>query len=261
MTGPDTLSAARLFSLTGRRAIVTGAGSGLGRAIACALSANGSMVTITDISQKGLETTSAMMPVAPDRTMTLDISDPAAVDRAMDDTQPQIVIANAGTTAGPGFDDPAGTIEAADMKLWRHSMTVNLDGAFHTMRSAARVMRPEGVGSIIVTASIAGLKVSPLPAYAYHAAKAGVVQLVRLASKELGPQGIRVNAIAPGPFATGMAGGRLADPARNARFIETVPLGRVAQPEEIAGLALLLASDAGSYINGAVIPIDGGDSA
>lgn len=254
------LDARSLFDLTGRRAFVTGAGSGIGRAIASALAANGAKLLLADINAEALGETAAGIE-GDVETMTLDIADGDAVDVALDRAAAEIVFANAGTTAGPGFGSPEGRIHTLDLDLWQSSMRVNLDGAFRTMRAAARNMCLHGRGSIVLTASISAMKTSPLPAYAYHAAKAAVAHVGRVAAKELGPHGIRVNVIAPGPFATNIAGGRLSDPARNHAFIETVPLGRVAQPHEIAGLALLLASDAGSYINGAVIPIDGGDSA
>jgi NAD(P)-dependent dehydrogenase (short-subunit alcohol dehydrogenase family) len=122
-------------------------------------------------------------------------------------------------------------------------------------------MKSRRAGSIIVTASVAALRTSPLPGHAYHAGKAGVAHLVKLVAAELGPFNVRVNGIAPGPFVTNIAGGRMRDPEAQAKFVETVPLGRVAQVDEIKGLALFLASGASSYITGAIIPIDGGTAA
>ena len=122
-------------------------------------------------------------------------------------------------------------------------------------------MKPRRSGSIVVTSSVAALKASRLPSYGYHAAKAGIAQVVRVAALELGPYNIRINAIAPGPFATNIGNGRICTPEGAAMFASTVPLGRVADIHEIKGLALLLASPASSYMTGAIIPIDGGTQA
>ena len=119
-------------------------------------------------------------------------------------------------------------------------------------------MKKQRSGSIVVTSSVAALKPSPMSSAAYHAAKAAVAQLVRLEALELAPYNVRINAIAPGPFKTNIANRRMHDPDAAKRFASSVPLGRLAEIDEIKGLALLLASSASSYITGAVIPIDGG---
>ncbi len=131
-----------------------------------------------------------------------------------------------------------------------------------TIRFAATHMKRQRGGSIVATASIAGLRSEPLVGYGYAAAKAAVVNIVRHAAVDLAPYNVRVNAIAPGPFLTNIAGGRLhREPEVAKKFAAPVPLGRMAQPDEIKGLALLLASPAGSFITGTVIPIDGGTTA
>jgi NAD(P)-dependent dehydrogenase (short-subunit alcohol dehydrogenase family) len=123
-------------------------------------------------------------------------------------------------------------------------------------------MKRRRSGSIVVTTSIAGIKSEPLVGYAYVATKAAMGNVVRQAAVELAPHNIRVNAIAPGPFYTNIRGGVMfKDPDVVKRFEEMVPMGRCAQPDEIKGLALLLASPAGSFITGTVIPIDGGTTA
>jgi NAD(P)-dependent dehydrogenase (short-subunit alcohol dehydrogenase family) len=108
---------------------------------------------------------------------------------------------------------------------------------------------------------VAAFRTSPLPGHSYHAAKVAVAHLVRLVAAELGPFNVRVNGIAPGPFKTNFAGGRMRDPEAGKKFAASVPLGRLAEVEEIKGLALFLASAASSYVTGAVIPIDGGTAA
>lgn len=267
MTAPS-LRADRLFDMSGRHAFVTGAASGLGAAMAAALAENGAHVTCADLSLEGVERLCAALHGRgfAAEAIGLDVADYGAVETAIAEDARRhgrldAVFVNAGTSAGPGYGSPEGTIDTVSFDLWERSMRVNLTGAFATMKAAAAVMKSRREGSIVVTASISALKVSPLPAYAYHAAKAGIAQTVRVAAKELGPFGVRVNAIAPGPFGTNMANGRLRDPEAAAKFAATVPLGRVAEPHEIAGLALLLASPASSFISGAIIPIDGGDSA
>jgi NAD(P)-dependent dehydrogenase (short-subunit alcohol dehydrogenase family) len=173
------------------------------------------------------------------------------------------VFANAGITSGPGFEISAdGSIDAMDLGAFQRAIDVNLTATFMTIRFAAAHMKQHRRGSIVVTASIAGLRWEPLVGYGYTAAKAAIVNVVRHAAVDLAPHGVRVNAIAPGPFLTNIAGGRLhREPEVAGKFAATVPLGRLAQPDEIKGLALLLASPAGSFITGAVIPIDGGSTA
>ncbi|MGN5477769.1 SDR family NAD(P)-dependent oxidoreductase [Cupriavidus basilensis] len=140
-------------------------------------------------------------------------------------------------------------------------LKVNLDGVPTTLRAASRQMKPRRRGRIIVTSSIAGLRSEAHSGYAYVASKAAVNNVVRQAAVELAPFNVLVNAIAPGPFATGINGGRLRLPESAERMRTYILLGRIAEPREIQGLALLLASPASSYMTGAIIPIDGGASA
>ena len=123
-------------------------------------------------------------------------------------------------------------------------------------------MKAQRSGRIIVTSSIGGIRAEPMVGYAYAATKAAVSNLVRQAALELAPYNVLINAIAPGPFLTNIGGGRLhREPETAQSFAEMVPLGRLARPDELKGLALLLASPASSFITGAVIPIDGGVTA
>jgi NAD(P)-dependent dehydrogenase (short-subunit alcohol dehydrogenase family) len=130
-----------------------------------------------------------------------------------------------------------------------------------TIRTASAHMMKQRSGRIIVTASIAGMRGERMCGYAYAATKSAVINLVRQSSIELSSYGVTINAIAPGPFLTDIGNGRLHDPEVAAGFVSDVPMGRLGQPDEIKGLALLLASPASSYITGAVIPIDGGATA
>jgi NAD(P)-dependent dehydrogenase (short-subunit alcohol dehydrogenase family) len=224
---------ADLFNVQGHVAFITGAASGLGLAFA-----------------------------------EVDVGDTDAVRAAIDNTAARhgrldAVFANAGISSGPGWElSPSGTIDAMDLALFERAIEINLKAAFLTIRFAATHMKRQKRGSIIATTSIAGLRSEGLVGYGYVAAKAALGNVVRHAAVELAPHNVRVNAIAPGPFLTNIAGGRLhREPETARRFAAHVPMGRMAQPDEIKGLALLLASPAGSFITGAIIPIDGGTTA
>ena len=165
-------------------------------------------------------------------------------------------------SGGPNYRTEAGQIANISPELWQRVLDVNLTSVLMTIQAAAVHMKRRKSGRIIVTASIAGLRADPMVGYAYAATKAAVLNVVRQAAMELASFNVLVNAIAPGPFLTNIAGGRLhREPEVVKEFAGMVPLGRLAQPDEIKGLALYLASPASSYMTGTVIPIDGGASA
>lgn len=263
------MKAEQLFSIEGQVAVVTGAAAGLGRAYAEVLAANGAQVVLTDVDPDGLAATLADIRAEGGRAeaIVLDSGDRDAIGTTIDKIAASrgrldIVFANAGISAGPGFAfTPGGLIEQVQPEVWDRVLAVNLTGVFATVRAAARPMKTARRGRIIVTASIAGIRAETLVGYAYSATKAAVINLVRHAAMELAPYSVTVNAIAPGPFATNIAGGRMRDPAVRERFAQLVPMQRVADPDEIKGLALLLASPASAFITGTVIPIDGGATA
>jgi NAD(P)-dependent dehydrogenase (short-subunit alcohol dehydrogenase family) len=263
------MNAETLFSLAGKTALVTGATSGLGLAMAEVYCANGAQVAMLDVDGGGAEAQAARLRAAGHQAVAhaVDIADLSglrtAVDRvAADSGRLDIVVANAGMSAGPGFAQTAdGAIDRVADDAWRRVVDVNLTGTFATMQAAARVMKAQGYGRIIAVASIAGLRAEPLVGYAYAATKAAVVNLVRQASIELAPHNVLVTGIAPGPFRTSIAGGRISQPEVERMFASMVPLGRIAEPNEIKGLALLLASDASSYMTGVTVAIDGGTTA
>ena len=260
----------QLFDVDGHVAFVTGAASGLGLAYAEVMAENGARVVLADADAAGLERARARLASAgcAVEAAVVDIGDSDALRVAIDAAAQRhgrldAMFANAGISSGPGFElSPNGTIDALDLALFGRAIDVNLTATFMTIRLAAAHMKRQRSGSIIATASVAGLRSEPLVGYGYVAAKAAVINLVRHAAVELAPYNVRVNAIAPGPFLTNIAGGRLRrEPEVAAKFAAAVPLGRIADPAEIKGLALLLASPAGSFITGAVIPIDGGTTA
>lgn len=257
-----------LFDLTGSCVVVTGAASGLGRAIAEVTAVCGASVVLADIDRAGLEDVAGRLgeqglEVTARATDVADRNDveelfAKAVERfgAVD-----AAFANAGISDGNAIRTETGGIGEFAPGDWERVLRVDLDGVLWTVRAAATVMKPRRSGSITITSSIAGLRPSPSVSYAYTAAKAAVVQLTRQAALELGPWGIRVNSIAPGPFKTNI--GRRGPISREAekRWSTTIPLGRMGDPAELRGLALLLASKASSFMSGAVIPIDGGTMA
>ena len=177
-----------------------------------------------------------------------------------------IAFANAGIDPGAGFWNPGGfrnedgQIDTLDPARWDRSISINLTGVFNTIREAARCMKAGGKrGSIIATSSNAALVNEAIVGMAYMPAKAGVAHLVRHAAMELAEFGIRVNAIAPGPVVTNIGGGWLKkDPVARRAWDAMVPLGSVAETNHLKPLALLLASDASSYMTGSHVLIDGG---
>lgn len=257
----DVLS---LFDLTGDTAVVTGAGSGLGRAMAEALASAGATVGLVDVSTDRLEAVAqqitadggACLPV------TADVTDPESISTAVRRVKTHfggldVVCVNAGISRGPGFPEEGGTLAGTAPEDWGAVIDVNLHGTFNTLRAAAEEISDGG--RILVTASTAGLRADPMVGYAYVGSKAAVLNIVRQAALELAPRGIRINAVAPGPFRTNIAGeGALADPALDAQWAKTIPLGRMADPEELKGLVLLLASKASSFMTGGAYAVDGG---
>jgi NAD(P)-dependent dehydrogenase (short-subunit alcohol dehydrogenase family) len=260
-TGDPGQTLARIFDVRGRVVLVTGGASGLGLAIATVLADCGARVIIADRNEARLAAAAADLPGA--RPALVDVADPAAVDALVESVVDRhgrldVAFANAGIGAGRGPGDATGVIDAFDLALWQQVLDVNLNGVVHTVRAAAGPMKRQRSGSIVVTASTAGLRQDPYVSYSYVVAKAGVINLVHQAALDLARWQVRVNAIAPGPFRTNLGGGGPRRPEADARWAAAVPLGRMGDPAEIRGLALLLASDASSFMTGAVYPIDGG---
>jgi len=259
-----------MFEVRDRVAFVTGAASGLGLAYAEVLAESGARVVLSDIDAEGAQRESARLCAAgyAAEAVKLDVADLAAIRSAIDGTAAKhgrldICFANAGISAGPGpLFAEAGKIANISLDEFARVVHVNLTSVFATVQAAAAHMQRQRSGRVIVTASISGLRSELVSGYAYVATKAALINLVRHAATELALDNVLINAIAPGPFYTNIAGGRLhRDPEMVKLFEEAVPLHRLAQPSEIKGLALYLASDASSYVTGAVIPIDGGATA
>jgi NAD(P)-dependent dehydrogenase (short-subunit alcohol dehydrogenase family) len=265
MTQTDKRAAA-IFDVDGVRAVVTGAASGLGFAMAEVLALNGARVTMLDENTELLEIAVEELSEqgASVRGDRLDVGDPEAVDRMFDAIADReggldAVFANAGISRGAGIIVEEGQLENADRAAYKQVIDVNLHGVVWTVQAAARVMRPQRQGRIVVTASTAGLSTEAFCGYGYIAAKGGVVNLVRQAALDLARDNVLVNGIAPGPFFTRIGGPSGADPDVVAYWASTVPLGRMAEPSELQGVVLLLAAPrASTFLTGAVIPVDGG---
>jgi NAD(P)-dependent dehydrogenase (short-subunit alcohol dehydrogenase family) len=151
-------------------------------------------------------------------------------------------------------------LEKLPDEQWQRVLQVNVIGAFNTIQAAARLMKPQQSGRIIVTSSIDAFKAEQHIGTPYVASKGAVGQLVRQAALELARYNVTVNAIAPGPWITNISGGRLRDAATRAPFEKLIPMHRLGQEEDMYGLALFLASPASRYVTGAQIVIDGGFS-
>ena len=269
-----------LFDVRGQVALVTGGASGLGYAFASILADAGANVVIADWDEAALKPAveslaasaiAAGRPPPPDRSgpplisgRTLDVSDAQATRALVDDIvnvhgRIDIVFANAGIARGRPPLLPEGWLDDMPMADYNALIDVNLHGVVYTVQAAARHMKRQRGGSIITTASTAGLRNDPYTPYSYAIAKAAVVNFTKQAAHDLARWGVRVNAIAPGPFKTNLGGKREPTGASNDDMWKAViPLGRMGDPKEIRGLALLLASSAGSFMTGGIYPIDGG---
>ncbi len=244
------------MNFTGKVAVVTGAASGIGRATVRAFAEAGAQVVAADRSA-GVQETVAGLPHA--LAVEMDAGDEGDVGRLVEAACTRfggidIFYANAGISGGT-----AGIFDA-DIALWAEVLRVNLIGPALAIKHAAPRIVARGGGAILCTASVAGLR-SGAGGTPYSASKAGVINLVQTAAQQLATSGVRVNAICPGLIETGMTQ-RAFDHARERgkedKLGQLNPLRRAGRPEEIAAVALFLASDAASYVNGQAIAVDGG---
>ena len=258
-----------IFDLVGARVLVTGAAGGLGFTMAEVLAECGASVTLADIDAKRMESSTLKLVDRglAARSFTVDVTDESSVQALFDGVVEQqggldVVFANAGIAAVPGFRADGGqTLDTVERSDWDKVLSVNLNGVMFTMRAAAAIMKRQGAGRIVVIASNAGLRPEPMVCYGYAASKAAVIHMVRQAALELAPHGILVNAICPGPFYGTLIGGGVTEhPTEEMKeaWATLIPLGRMADPEELRGLVVLLASGASSFMTGAAYLVDGG---
>jgi 2-deoxy-D-gluconate 3-dehydrogenase len=243
-----------LFRLDGRVALVTGAASGLGAAIAKALAEAGAQVAVHGNRRAATDTAAEIGPSA--AAFQADLSDTAGAEKLFAEVKRRfervdILVNNAGTI----YRDAAEDFKLED---WQRVLQVNLTSVFQLSQLVGRdLLTRKAGGKIINIASLlsfqGGIRV---PAYA--ASKGGVAQLTKALANEWAPHDIQVNAIAPGYFATTNTEALQADPARNRQILERIPAARWGQPQDLAGAALFLASHASDYVTGTVLTVDGG---
>ena len=246
------------LNLRDRVAVITGGATGIGEAIARALSAEGSTICILDRNAEAAQKTASAIAEssAPARAAAADVADVAAVKRVIAEfaasfKRIDILVNAAGLlSTGPAADLPADE--------WQKLSAVNLAGVLYCTQAAIPFMRQQRYGRIINIASVAAMRGGGTVGNAlYGATKAGVVALTMGFARELGPHGITVNAIAPAIADTAMTRAVLTDEVRS-KVLERIPLRRLTTPADIADLAAFLASARASFISGAVIPVDGG---
>jgi NAD(P)-dependent dehydrogenase (short-subunit alcohol dehydrogenase family) len=246
------------FDLTARVALVTGGSRGIGRAIALALARHGATVAVASRKLEGCESVAAEIRAAGGQASAhaCHIGDPAAIAATLAAIDARhgrldILVNNAATNPyyGPALD--------MDLAAWQKTVDVNIRGYFLTSIEAARLMLRQGKGAIINVASVNAFR--PMDGQAcYSLTKAAIVNMTQGLAREWARQGIRVNALVPGIVETRFAAAIHEDPRHRSALERLVPLGRIAQPEEMAGAVVYLASDAASYTTGSCLTVDGG---
>lgn len=242
-----------LFDLTGRRALVVGAGSGIGQASAQGLAAFGAQVFCADVNLSAAEETASQIAEAGGQAQAvhLDMLDPDSIAAATGKTGTVDVL-----VCTPSINVRKPLLQITDDEFDR-IINLNLKGTFRVIKAVAPGMAEQGRGSIIVFSSIRSQVVEPGQGV-YAATKSGVVQMIRALAAELAPQGVRANAIAPGVVETPLTQQIKNHPDWYNAYAQKNALGRWAQPHEMVGMVVYLASDASSYVTGGLMFVDGG---
>jgi NAD(P)-dependent dehydrogenase (short-subunit alcohol dehydrogenase family) len=247
-----------MFSLQGKKALVTGASRGIGQVIAAAYARAGADVALVARSADGLKETARDVAESGGRAVVIraDLLESEAATAVVDEAVTElggldIVVNNAG---GSNFMVPISDLRISG---WHKILRLNLDATLLVCQAAGKHLTAQGSGAVINVASVAGVEAAPFLG-AYGAAKAGVVSLTKTLAVEWASAGVRVNALCPGWTATELNRNMWGAPDGGAAVIARVPMGRWGKPEEMAGPAVFLASDAASFMTGQVLMIDGG---
>lgn len=250
-------------SLEGRTALVTGGGSGIGLRTALRLARAGAHVVVCERDERSGRAAVDAIEAAGGQALlaVADVSSDsdvrAAVERAVSETGGlHVLFNNAGI-----FPDADGSPTQTPLDVWQQVIDVNLKGVFLGCRHGIPAMLESGGGSIINTASFVAVVGAATSQIAYTASKGGVLAMTREIAVEYARQGIRANALCPGPVRTPLLEDLLADPAARERRLVHIPMGRLAEADELAEAVLYLASDASSYVTGTTFMVDGGISA
>jgi meso-butanediol dehydrogenase/(S,S)-butanediol dehydrogenase/diacetyl reductase len=252
----------------GKVGLVTGAGSGIGRATAIGFAQRGGAIAVADINGESANKVVAEITAAGGKAIAIvaDVTKPTELDMMFSRTTSafgrlDFLHNNAfGMPVAQTSTQVSARAADVDDDVWNHMLDVGLTAVFRAMKKAIPLMRANGGGAIVNTASISGLR-ADYGIAAYNAAKAGVINLTRVVAIEYARSGIRANCVCPGAINTPLLAPALELPGFAAKFDDAIPMGRLGKPEEIANVVLFLASDLASFVTGAAFVADGGQTA
>ena len=257
-----------MMQFNGKAGLVTGGGSGIGRATAIGFARLGGRVAVADINGENANKVAAEIAGAGGKAIAIVCDVTRAADIDMMSTRTKAEFGRIDMLHNNAFGLPAAassnqvasrTADVTD-EIWNYMIEVGLSAVFRTMKPVLPIMRAQGSGAIVNTASISGLRADyGIPAY--NAAKAGVINLTRAVAIEYSPYGIRANCVCPGAIDTPLLAPALAQPGFADRIREAIPVGRLGKLEEMANVVLFLASDLASFVTGAALVADGGQTA